>query len=688
MITVRLSKVALGAGLALGLLVGGMPAAAHSQQEQPRARAGCDHSRHIHPSPDHASCLAASSRGVASTSDDPTRDTFQLADEPGNWFHSERTGTPVTVVRVGGRVDFVAGHLTNTRHTATLVSRPPGSRLEVDQDDSKSGGVASAVFDVPGLYLFLCKVHPYMTGVVLVEDASGNVPDVTSEQLPFIGFLGVDSLPVSTVAAVVTTIAPTDEEKIAKWDLGTAADQIEPAVPGIGEIWVDTQFEAVPRQVDDRGVPKPGTVTVVDAATLAVEKEASGLDPQARFRWNNPHNMWVNTEHSIVYNGHWFGRWHNKIARLDADVLTTVEVGEAPTHTVSNPNEASDHFEHLTLPLSARDTFVELEDPFGDDPREFSALQRIIDKDPTGFGRNHPHAQWLTSDGRLGVYPNVFKGRGIFVPGSPGVQGGVGIVDQETHELVKEIRDPASILMPVATGIQSVAAGNKAYVANIVSGQVSVIDLDSLEKIDDIPVTLTPACTPGAFDIFSTLQVPIQLPVSPDGRFVAVAVLSLTTVPRACTGSPDHVAIIDTTVDEVVKFVGTVQTPGRSSGTHGANFGTKLGGGYYAYVANQHSNMMSIVDPDPNGDGSALDAAQVGRVFLGNGMPGGPRVTDGVGGQGIKPLPSPYDGWVQDTVAADAAGRTDAEVRGWIAQLTRCQKNPSGTGCTPAGPGR
>jgi YVTN family beta-propeller protein len=603
---------------------------------------------------------------------------MDLTDFAGNWFRSQRTGTPVTTVPVGGEVQFVAGHLTNTRHTATLVSAPPGSRLTVDQDDSKTGGIANAKFDVPGFYLFLCKVHPYMTGVVLVPGPDGTVPPVTAEQFPFIGFLGASSLPASAVLAVLPTIAPNDAEKLEKWDIGTAADQVKPPVPGVGEVWIDTQFEAVVGQVDDRGVDKPGTITVVNAGATpptvpwTVEKEATGLDPQARFRWNNPHNMWTNVEHSIVYNGHWFGRWHNKIARSTADVLTTIEVGHAPTHTVSNPNERSEHFEHLTLPLSALDIALELEDP------TFSALQKIVDNYPTGFGRNHPHAQWLTSDGRFGVYPNVFKGLGV--------DGGIGVVDQETLEVVKEFRAPA-IKMPVATGIQSVTAGNKAYVANIVSGQVSVIDLDTMRHVKDIPVTLTPTCQSGPqFDVFSTLQVPIQLPVSPDGRFVAVAVLSLTTVPRPCTGFPDHVAVIDTAVDEVVRFVGVPAREGTANGAHGANFGAKLGGGYYAHVASQFSNMLSVLDLDPNGDGAALDAAVVGRVFLANGAPGGPRVTDGVGGQGIKPLPNVYDGWIQDTVAA--AGRADPEVQAWIAELTRCQKDPSAAGCTPAGPGR
>jgi YVTN family beta-propeller protein len=233
-----------------------------------------------------------------------------------------------------------------------------------------------------------------------------------------------------------------------------------------------------------------------------------------------------------------------------------------------------------------------------------------------------------------------------------------------------------------------VARGNKAYVANIVSGQVSVFDLTTLRHLRDIPVTLTPSCETGPqFDVFHTLQVPIQLPVSPDSRFVGVAVLSLTTVPRtACTGFADHVVIIDTTTDTVVKFVGIPARSGTSAGTHGANWGAKLGGGYYLHVASQFSNMMSVVDVDPNGDGNAADAFVAGRIFLANGAPGGPRVTDGVGGQGIKPLPNVYDGWIQDTVAR--AAQTDPEVRGWIGQLTACQRNPAAAGCSPGGPGR
>ena len=642
--------------LVIALLVTGMlavsaPSSMAGGDAQPRPL-DCNHLEHVHPSPTHEACLAASTSGGGSEGG-AARDTFQLTDEPGNWFRSETTATPVTILDVGGRVDFVAGHETDTEHTATLVIKPVGSRLSVDQDDARNGGVASATFDVPGVYVFLCKVHPYMTGVVAVRDRNGVIPPVTAEQLPFIRHLGVESLPAPAVLDVLTPVAPADADKRAKWDILGPAEGTRPSVPGIGEVWVNTQFERVPGQVDEEGVAKPGSITVVDAASFSVEREVNGLDPDARGRWNNPHNMWSDTRQDIVYNGHWFGRWHNRIERVTGDVLETIDVGHAPTHTVTNPDEHSDEHGVLTLPLSAEQDVLAIRDDNG---------LRIIDSEPTGEGLNHPHGQWITADGELMVVPNVFKGQGV--------AGSISIMDLDRFEVVRELTDPA-ILMPVAAGIEG---SSKAYVANIVSGQVTVIDLGTQEIVKNIPVTLTPDCRSGAqFSIFDTLQAPIQTPVSPDGRYVGVAVLSLTTVDRACTGSPDHVTIIDTATDTVVAHVGTSLR--NSAGTHGANWGAKRGGGYYLYVANQHANHLGVVDPDPNGDRNGTDATLVGRVLLGT----GPDVTDGVGGQGIKPLPNVYDGWIQDTVAL--SGQLNPEVDGWVAALTPCQRNPASTGC-------
>lgn len=589
--------------------------------------------------------------------DGGSADTMFLTDEPGNWFKSQRTGTPFTAISTGQRVDFKINNCcTSTRHTVTLLMKPTGSRVALDQDHSQNGTL-SATFDVPGVYLFHCKIHPYMTAVVGVKNAAGQIPDVTAAMLPFIRHLGVNSLPATTVLSVITTIAPTDADKRAKWDILDSSSRVTPGIPGVGEVWVDTQFERVPNQRDVSGVLKPGTITVIDAATFRMEREINGL--QSGGMWNNPHNMWANFTLDAVYNGNWFGKWINKIDRLTGSILTSATVGEAPTHVVTIPTPGQD-MGVLTVPLSAESNMLKVQDSNGH-------LQ-IIDSRPTGNGRNHPHAQWLTCGrGDRTIVPNVFKGIGP--------AGSISILDTATGSILKEFtqnpNDPltAPLLMPIAAGECHVKGMHKAYVANLASGMVTVINVDTQTILRNIPVTLAPDGQTG-LNIFHTLQGPIQTPVSPDEKWAATAVLSLTTVPRPPVGSADHVAIINTSTDQIVKYVAT------PAGTHGVNWGAKRGGGYYAYVTNQHANVLTIIDPDPNGDGNGADAAAVGTILLANGS-NGAGATDGTGGQGVKPLPMTHDGWIQPTVALLGTGILSPEVEGWIRQLTAAQKDPS-----------
>lgn len=588
-------------------------------------------------------------------------DTMHLTDEPGNWFRSDRTGIPFTVIDIGDRVDFRIGNCcTNTRHTVTTLIKPVGSRVDLDQDSSQNGTL-STEFDLPGVYVFICKVHPYMTAVVAVQDRNGRIPDVTSAMLPFIGHLGVESLPAGDVLAVITTVAGTDEDKALKWDVLGPEDEVRPSVPGVGEVWINTQFERVPHQTDDRGVLKPGTITILDAGAFTIEREINGRTADGM--WNNPHNMWADFTLDTVYNGNWFGKWINKIDRGSGRILGSLTVGEAPTHIITIPTLGSAQIGVLTIPISADNDMVKVADGPGG--------LRMIDSDPTGEGKTHPHGHWLTcGDGERNIVPNVFKGLGV--------AGSISIIDTLTGEVLREFEydanDPAraGILMPLAVGECHVEGVSKAYVANAVSGLVTVINVDALEITGNIPVTLTPDGLSG-FDLMHTLQVPIQTPVSPDERFVATAVLSLTTVDRPSVGAADHVAIIDTRTDQVVKYLAT------PAGTHGVNWGAKRGGGYYAYVTNQHANVLTIIDPDPDGNGNAEDAAVVGTILLANGSEGA-GVTDGMGGQGVKPLPMTHDGWVQQTAALVGTGRLSEEVEGWISDLTDEQRNPSHDG--------
>jgi YVTN family beta-propeller protein len=248
-------------------------------------------------------------------------------------------------------------------------------------------------------------------------------------------------------------------------------------------------------------------------------------------------------------------------------------------------------------------------------------------------------------------------------------------MDTRSGEVIREFEqndnDPLlSVLhMPIAAGECHVDGVHKAYIANAASGFVSVLNVDALKLTKSIPVTLTPDGKTG-LGLLDTLQVPIQTPVSPDEKWVATAVFSITSVDRAQTGAADHIAIIDTSTDTVVKFI-----PG-PAGTHGVNWGAKAGGGYYAYVTAQHSNALTVIDPDPDNNGKADDAGVVGRIILSNGSPGA-GATDGTGGQGVKPLPMTHDGWIQPTVALAGTGALSAEVESWIAALTPEQRDPS-----------
>ena len=586
-------------------------------------------------------------------------DTMHLTDEPGNWFKSDATGTPLTVVAPGERVDFVIGNCcTNTRHTVTLLVKPVGSTLAMDQDKSQKGTL-SATFDLPGVYVLICKIHPYMTAVVAVTDENGDIPDVTSAALPFIGHLGQPALPATTVLSVVTTVAATDADKAMKWDILGPQDEFRPSIPGVGEVWINTQFERVPLQTDDHGIAKPGTITVIDAETFTVEREINGLGADGM--WNNPHNMWADFALSHIYNSNWFGRWINKIDRDTGVILDSTSVGEAPTHIITIPIPGSPQKGFLTVPLSADKDMVKVEDGA-------SGLDKV-DSDPTGSGENNPHGHWLTCGrGDRAIVPNVFQGLGV--------AGSVSILDTASGEIIAEFvhdaNDPirSALLMPLAVGECHVGSVHMAYVANAVSGFVTVVNVDEPSLVTNIPVTLTPDGQTGQ-DLLHTLQVPVQTPVSPDEKWVATAVLSLTTVPRTTTGAADHVAIIDTATNQVVAFVPT------PAGTHGINWGAKQGGGYYAWVTNQHANVATIIDPDPNGDGDGTDAAVVGTILLAN-QSAGAGVTDGTGGQGVKPLPMTHDGWVQETVALFGSGALSAEVEDWITKLTPEQRNPKG----------
>src|SRR5262249_58674883 len=111
----------------------------------------------------------------------------------------------------------------------------------------------------------------------------------------------------------------------------------------------------------------------------------------------------------------------------------------------------------------------------------------------------------------------------------------------------------------------------------------------------------------------------------------------------------DPIPLIDTKTDTLVAMLPC------DAGCHGVQWGAKKGGGYYAYVSSQFSNTFQVVDPNPDGSGDLTHAAIVGRILL-KSLPStavDDKIIslDGMGGQGVLPIPVVYNGWVQNLPA-------------------------------------
>src|SRR5215210_284663 len=92
--------------------------------------------------------------------------TFQLTDNPGNWFDSGTSiaGTrSLIVARPGDTIRFEVGAQTDTVHTASSLLYPTGAaHMPFDQPHAYKGGAEEVRVTTPGLYVFLCKLHPFM----------------------------------------------------------------------------------------------------------------------------------------------------------------------------------------------------------------------------------------------------------------------------------------------------------------------------------------------------------------------------------------------------------------------------------------------------------------------------------------------------------------------------------------------
>lgn len=554
----------------------------------------------------------------------------------------------------------VAKPSAESAHTATSLIWPEGAKGFPFDQGGAWVGTQSVQLTEPGLYAFACKIHPYMLGAVVVDDP-------LTPGLDFGKKLRVNSrnLSVPSNADVVMQLvqkffnitAPSNwqqfsdtEEKLwnpsyppvpiltydeegkpqlipvldlflkQKFDTPKTLPALgkKPAVPGVGEVWIDTQKEEYAEK------SKVGSATKVNTETWTIDRKVSlpGID------MNNPHNMWTDKDEKYIYQTEWFDDQLNVIDRKSGELVRQIEVGPDPSHVMTRTDT-----DQVLVAINGGAAVMELS------PGATKIDRRLATQEP-GSKIAHPHGFWTAGDASVTMTPNVNTYNS-------------SIIDLQTGQLRQERTGE----LPIAVGMD--AENKTAYVADFLGGTVSCISLTAQDMCDDggtkthyksIDLWANYDPVKGGTGPFGGL--PIQIPVAPDNSAVLVA-NTLTS----------NITVIDPKTDETVKYLPC------DAGCHGINFGAKKGGGYYAYVASKFSNAMTIVDTDPNGDGDPSDAKIAGKFVLDsqeNTQTDG-EITkfDGFGGMGVLPIPLVYNGWVQNV--------PDNAVN---SQLTCRQRNP------------
>jgi YVTN family beta-propeller protein len=587
--------------------------------------------------------------------------TFDITDEPGQWFRNvggevaKYATNSLGIVKPGGTAHFIMSG-TNTVHSISSLLWPTGApNMPFDQMTAYRGG-AIVQLEKPGLYVFTCKIHPYMFGGMIVDDPTTKGLDLgeqlslsTGTELDPIDKTGkVNTDAVGTALALLRTFfvannpsnwidynMPTWNPKFPSVDINFGgivenlqkllldtvggSDTIDlnklrgtelqiPKEQGIGEVWVDTQFEKTAHKT------KPGTATRVNVEDWKVERKVSLPD----INMNNPHNMWSDRQQQIIFQTQWFDNMLTAFDRETGQLLDNIRVGDAPSHVMTNPVN-----DLLYVALSGEQGVAEIE--FNKENNKFE-MQRIIPLQESGQFPTHPHAHWMTSDGNKMITPNHFTNDVTIYDynryNKNSLEGEVGKIQSKTY----------TAKMPIATGMMP--DGKTAYVANFLSSTISVVNMDTGKVIDEIDLP--------RYDH----ALPIQTPVSPNGEYMVTA--------NTLTGS---IAITDT-VDRGGKMINKiVKSLDCDPGCHGVNFGAKEDGGYYAYVSSKFSNRLIVVDVDPNNDGNPVDAKIAGSVLLTGNYDNmnvplfgtDDKITEfhGMGGQGVFAVPNVYPGWVE-----------------------------------------
>ena len=546
-------------------------------------------------------------------------------------------------------VNFHIGpEYTQANHMVSSLIWPTGATgFPYDQQGATVGDL-SVQLTKPGLYAFQCKIHPYMLGAVVVDDPltpgldfgksstvntrnlqvvpsnsdlifklvhtffkitvpsnwdrfSDTQPTVWNPQYPIAPILTADSSGNPQLIPNLNDFFHTMfNEPVQQPAL------VPPPEPGVGSVWVDTEFETTASKT------KPGTATRIDTSNWSIARKVA----LPEIDMNNPHNMWTDAAGKLIYQTEW---WNNRLDVWDAitgKLVRTQPTGPDPSHVMTEVGS-----DNVDVVING-----------GNQIMVFSPgatkLLKTINLSPPGTKPAHPHAPWMSTDGKIMVTPNVNTDT-------------ASVIDMEagTH-----IDEPTGH-WPIAQGMMP--NNSKFYTANFLDGTESCISLgapscnDNGKKVHSKIIDLQPGYNPvsGTVGAPGLGGLPIQNPVSPDGRTLLVA-----------NTFTNNVAVIDTATDTLVKFLPC------DAGCHGINFGFKKGGGYYGYVSSKFANTMAVVDVSQGPHAASI----VGKftVDAGAGTATDDKVVgySGFGGMGIVTTPLAYPGWSASQKAAGAPG--------------------------------
>lgn len=585
---------------------------------------------------------------------------FSITDDPGSWFRNDDSppigATDSLAVTTRGNTVFFNMDESNTVHTVTSLLWPTGApNMPFDQPEAFNGDTQVKLWDA-GLYVFVCKLHPFMLGAVIVDNPATQGLDLGGK-VDMIN--GITELPTNSDLVtrlvrgfyVITGPSAWQDFSQDRWvvdfpsvevrrtggeivnldvlDIDQALPPLmKPSTRGVGEIWVATQYEQT------EGKDKPGTLTVVDADTWKVTRKVS----LPEIEMNNPHNLWTDRNQRVIYATQWFDEYLTTVNRANGELKSNVKVGDAPAHVMTRVDTDEVH-----VSINGEHSVVELKPGGGSVTDTFDVTKTPLDP---GANPAQPHAHWMGFDGKTMVTPNSNTGDST-------------LYDFNQDKIVAK---PETGVLPIATGMMP--DSSKYYVSNFLSNTISVVSMkgpskgaviETINLLEDYdPINGVPADGDLNNDGDSIIgALPIQTPVSPNGKYLVTANTLTATI-----------TIVDTDTDKAIKTLAC------DAGCHGVQFGAKKGGGYYAYVTSKFANTLIVVDIDPNNNGDAKDAKIVGRILLD--ATKDTKTDDdisgysGMGGQGVLPVPLVYNGWAQNLPQV------------WKDKLTKDQLNPIG----------